>query len=394
MTGPCSGTGVGVAKPGFAATQFIGPGAIGGALAALAGWEGAAVGAAIGALTFELATFCPSGPPTPPTFTAADISALLAPWDIIPYGTAAAKMRDFLGGVFWPLLCDCSGGASVVAAPSTYPTGGLSATTPVVTAVPGCFDFLYTSTSATSGSTNRGGPNLPPGLVPTAFVYHCVGTPGTGTTAGIFSWTFEQVDASNTTLSSATVGVATPNGVVDKTVSASPGVASIRLTQTLATGNYTQAIVGSTITAFCNGVLPGATVQPCCPPDPATQAQLDAILSMVTLIQRQAVPFGYIASTAHSGLTGAGGFDIPALVGVKVNVTTIPSSLGSEGTSPAEYFDLGWITFGTADGFPHSIRIIHATQLELPPRCSAFTHLDYDLHPGVVVTITELEREP
>jgi len=115
---------------------------------------------------------------------------------------------------------------------------------------------------------------------------------------------------------------------------------------------------------------------------------------MVTLIQRQAVPFAYVASTAHSGLSGAGSLSISGLLGIKVAVTTLPAQLGSQGTSPAEYFDMGWLTFGTLDGYPQSYRLERSAQILLPNLCSAFTSLDYDLHPGVVVTITELLREP
>jgi len=62
--------------------------------------------------------------------------------------------------------------------------------------------------------------------------------------------------------------------------------------------------------------------------------------------------------------------------------------------SPDEHFDLGFLTFGTPDGYPTSIRIDHNPQLALPARCGAYTDLAYTLHPGVVATITELRREP
>ena len=135
-------------------------------------------------------------------------------------------------------------------------------------------------------------------------------------------------------------------------------------------------------------------MQPCCPPDTSTQAYLDVITRQLNLIQRQLVPFAYIASTAHAGLSGAGTFAIQGLLGVKVNVTTIPTPIGREGTSPTEYFDMGFLTFGTPDGYDHSVRLERSQQIILPARCSAFTTFAYDLHPGVVVTVTELVREP
>lgn len=115
---------------------------------------------------------------------------------------------------------------------------------------------------------------------------------------------------------------------------------------------------------------------------------------MVTLIQRQSVPFAYVPSTAHAGLSGAGTLSISGLLGVKIAVTTLPGAIGRKSTTPEEIFDAGFITFGTPDGYPSSYRLEHHPQLILPARCSAFTQLAYDLHPGVVITITELLREP
>lgn len=137
-----------------------------------------------------------------------------------------------------------------------------------------------------------------------------------------------------------------------------------------------------------------SNVLPCCPPDVTTQAYLDLILQAVTLIQRQSVPFGYVSGTAHAALSGAGAIAIGGLLGAKVDLTTIPGSYGREGTSPTEFFDLGFVTFGTADGFPSSYRLGKQSNLFLPARCGAYTVLDYDLAPGVVATITELVREP
>jgi len=75
-------------------------------------------------------------------------------------------------------------------------------------------------------------------------------------------------------------------------------------------------------------------------------------------------------------------------------MTLGPGFLGQEGTSPTEYFDAGFLTWGTPDGWPQSFRLDHDPTLNFPRRAGLFTTLDYDLHPGVTVTITELVREP
>jgi hypothetical protein len=132
-----------------------------------------------------------------------------------------------------------------------------------------------------------------------------------------------------------------------------------------------------------------------------TTALLEQILTgvqravaQITLVQRQAVPFDYVTSTTHTGLSGAGAISISGLLGIKINLTTLPLSYGVEGTSPPLHFDLGFVTFGTVDGFGQAVRVDRNPQVILPPRCSAFTDLDYDLAPGVVATITELVRAP
>jgi hypothetical protein len=120
---------------------------------------------------------------------------------------------------------------------------------------------------------------------------------------------------------------------------------------------------------------------------------LQQILGIVTLLQRQIAPFAYIASTVHAGLTGSGSFAIQGLLGVKLALTSIPAGIGNIAGTPQEFFDVGFVTFGSPDGYDHSVRIEHNPQITLPPRCSAFTTFGYSLPPGVVVDVTELIRE-
>lgn len=159
------------------------------------------------------------------------------------------------------------------------------------------------------------------------------------------------------------------------------------------TGTSTDTVTVQ-VTEWCNGVGPNQSTQQCCPTDPSVLAKLDQIMTLVTLVQRQAVPFGYILGAVHPGLSGAGAISINGLLGVKVAVTTLPASYGVAGTSPPEHFDLGFVTFGTPDGFPSAYRLTRNPQIMTPRFCSAYTDLDYDLAPGVIVTITEIKREP
>ncbi len=407
MTGPCSGAGVGVARAGFAPLQYIGPAAIGGALASLSGWAGAGVGAAIGSLAYDLTTFCPGGPPAMPSFTIADIAALLSPIPTTARNTAAGKLSDFLGSVFWSQLCECATGAPVIAPLADYPAGGPQ-TTPVTPTNPNC-EGLLNSNSTTGPWRSEDDPFIldvhagdtinPAGYIrwptssPTSFLITLKNTTVIAPGASVsFRWEQRVVYSTGFTLGSPGAVLAPDTSQV-VVVPALSGNTLLEIYVDAVTGTGTASLHGTMLEAFCNGDAPGGPQQPCCPPDAATQAQLDAILAMVTLIQRQAVPFGYVPGTAHAGLSGAGVIGITGLVGCKVDITTLPSQLGRRG-DPLELFDAGFITFGTADGYPSAFRLERNPLLLLPPRASAYTDLSYDLHPGVVVTITELVREP
>jgi len=405
VTGPCSGSGVGTPKPGLSGLQYVGPAAIGGALAGLSGWSGAAVGASIGLLTFELSTFCPNGPPAMPTFSAADIANIL----YLPYlPTSAAslqKLRDFVSNLMWPLLCECSTGTSTLGAPSAFPSGGNQA---LVVGVPntncqglqnpfgsGPYVAPVGLGTYTAGSTSNPLAYVTyPTAIPTSFriTVHNQIVSGAGVT---MFFAYEQRTAYSTSHS---LGVPSftvaPGATQVVTVTADPTKSIFELWVDNSTGAGGSKIDGSTIEAFCGGAAPGGTQQPCCPPDAATQAQLDQILQLVTIIQRQAAPFAYVYGTNHAALSGHGSFAVSGLLGVSVDVTTLPSSYGQRDGSPVELFDLGFVTLGTADGYETSRRIDHDGSLVLPPQAGAFTSVGYSLSPGVVVAIRELVREP
>jgi hypothetical protein len=392
VVAPCSGGGVGTPNAAFAAMQFIGPGAIGGALAGLSGWAGAGVGALIGVLAFDLSTFCPGGPNPMPTFGATDILELFDPMGGVTYQAAVTKFRDFLGNVFWPQLCHCVGGASAIPSPATYPANGPQSPPPASTGTP-CLTVLTLGPQAIGPSISyAGGGNywLGQNVTLIRVVSTAVASgPDTGYDLG-FTWyggvmcgTF--ISSEDVTIHAGTTTTlkVPPTGACSLTLKHGAGTT---------TGNYTGAT--ENCDGFCGGGVPSVPFQQCCPTDPVLQAQLDAILSLITLVQRQLAPFAYIASTAHVGLAGTGTLAVQGLLGVKVECTTIPPSLGVEFGNPDEHFDMGDITWGTVDGYPQSVRLEHAKQLSMPELAGAFTSLAYNLHPGVVATITELVREP
>jgi hypothetical protein len=162
--------------------------------------------------------------------------------------------------------------------------------------------------------------------------------------------------------------------------------------------NHTgSATVNSTLTIelrfFCGSTQP-TIQQDCCPPDPILAAQVQSILQLVTLIQRQSVPFAYIASTVHSGLTGSGEITVEGLIGARVLVTSEPFGESEQAGHPDAIAGVGWLNWGNADGWLRREFIGASPIVSLPTSAGQFTRIGYSLEPGAEVTITELVREP
>src|SRR5260370_24976068 len=115
---------------------------------------------------------------------------------------------------------------------------------------------------------------------------------------------------------------------------------------------------------------------------------------MVTLIQRQQVPFAYVPGTVHPNLANTGELTVQGLLGVKLQPTIIPTTIGSEEGDPLEYFDMGWICWGTADGFDNRERLTHSPQLSLPNLASTFPPIGYSFPPRLRDTIPYLLPQP
>jgi len=407
VTGPCSGAVVGVPRPGFADFQYVGPAAIGGALAGLSGWAGAGVGAAIGALTYDLSTFCPNGPPAMPTFSAADIAALLSPIDFGGRTAAALKFNDFIGNLFWDRLCECPGGTTTIGSPSSYPSGaGQVVNVPQGVLV--CKEINlpqqnYGTSSVTpyyygtgTASTTIDDVGIPAGATQMSVIMtaHSVGAShysGSGT--------FQFRNASHTAMTSVSGSVASAGspggaaGPLTGSIAVPAGAVYLRIQIGKDTAGTVTDQFSANVKLYCNG-LPGQTLASCCAPDPGTQMLLEQILSMVTLVQRQSAPFAYVYGANHTALSGDGEITVFGLIGVSVDVTTLPSYYGSADGSPVKHFGLGYVQLGTADGYDHSRQVDFDGTLMIPPVAGAFTKIGYSLSPGVVVSIRELVREP
>lgn len=117
--------------------------------------------------------------------------------------------------------------------------------------------------------------------------------------------------------------------------------------------------------------------------------------TMVDLIQRQEVPFGYILGTTHPGLTGSGTISVQGLLGLAVHLSTVPGFWGLSSDYPQRYIPAPATTaVGTANG-DQDTHFFHLTdELWFPVDMGAMTHVRYEFKPGCVGSITELIREP
>jgi hypothetical protein len=117
------------------------------------------------------------------------------------------------------------------------------------------------------------------------------------------------------------------------------------------------------------------------------------ILSLVTLFQRQAVPFAYIEGATHSSLTGTGSLTVQGLLGVKVQSHSIPSDAGRDPGTPENVWLDSWINWGNADGFTPRELISTDSHLSIPAAAGQFTTIGYTLRPGLTIDVVELKRE-
>jgi hypothetical protein len=355
--------------------------------------------ALIAAQTYDLLQFCATDPPSMPTFTALEVASFLAGPSNPLFDGVNAKVVAMVANYLWPTFCQCvTGPTPPTPGPLSEPSGALTVDPPVSVFAPptnqscsqaGAFSFGPFTTN--SNFLNGPFPIGALGVTSVTWDFHNLPQGGVHTDMNRRVVYYD---------SQLNVLFTTPN------IHVASG-AHVTRTDTVPAGTFQYGVFcwldsaggtdGEDDNAgwFCGpGTGALAPIPSPCTTDPAVLALLNQILELSTIIQRQAVPFAYIHGAVHSGLSGAGLFAIQGLLGVKVSIASMPGSLGQEGTIPPFFFDAGFITFGTADGYPHSIRVERIEQIALPSRCSAFTQLAYDLHPGVVITITEIRREP
>lgn len=397
MTAVCPSGGASEPKPGFAAALQITPYGIGALLNNVPTPWAVALALGLGTVVYELNTFCLVDPPTLPTLVLQDGIDLLHPEILGPYLTARQKFQDFVGYYAWYQFCQChTGTATPPGTPQAEPTGWPQ-TDPTGAGLP-------TKTQ-------------PCHITPTSTVSVSTGSNGFATTQQHwtnFDLTWIEVVADSSVSSG--VGCTIVEKLVfhdiNQTILQSVNFtiantqASTKYEFPVPANAYYYEIApvsqsGSGISTvhhfqnwFCGGQVPNQDVTPCCPPDPTLLGMLAQINAAVQLIQRQSAPFGYVYGTNHTGLGSNGSLAVSGLIGVSVELTTVPASYGSAAGTPDEIFDAGFVTLGTTDGYEKSRRLDHTEVLFVPPQAGVFTTIGYTLKPGIVASIRELVREP
>jgi hypothetical protein len=376
----------------------------------------------LGFITYDLSTMCSEDPPALPTITSDDALALLNPYEPLPYIAALDKFRQLVQVYAWYEFCECVGATTPApptppSAPSGWPTfDPPSIPRPINTY---CWDSsatfyrnelpsftdpntghpLYEVTSRllpTIGGSFvevTGGPARPSYLIPPDTVAYTVDITSNADVYGGYQPLFNVKPrdiAGN--IVGGTSEDAGPLGTTWTRRHVLPSTAQQIYISYHGELGSTNANLTFRIRFECAS---GATIeQPCCPPDATLEGILQTILANVTLIQRQSVPFAYIRSTVHTGLSGDGHITVQGLIGCLVQLTTTPANVGVELADPLVYWEAGWINWGNADGSSPRQRITASPQLSLPGAAGQYTRIGYSLPVGVVATITELVREP
>jgi len=376
------------------------------------GWLTAPAIAGVSSLIqLHLPSFCAADPPADPGMTAADVLALITMTPTATPTGAIAKLVQLLERLAWPQFCQCLTATTPAVTPPSAPSGLPAINPPQYLPAPAaatpCQTYpQFTTPAMTTVDSNiwnllTGGHNT--SVPPIGFT----NIPG-GTTTVEIKATNNVVGGTNKSISffiiaQGPTGVSLGSGqtiaiasgaTVDAFYTVPAGAASVDATIFTAGG---APLTTNTLTfqafAWC-GALPGQGQSACCPPDPSLQAILTQILTLVTLTQRQGVPFAYVPGTVHAGLTGTGTVAVSGILALAAQATTLPTQLGQVAGTPPRVFELGWLSLGTADGYEQPVFLDAQNQLIVPRSAGLVTTVGYSLHSGVTLTLTELLREP
>lgn len=343
---------------------------------------------------FVLSTFCASDPPAFSNLTTAEANALLQlDYASGNFASGLAKLPNIFANAIWNYSCECTSG-SYTPPTVSQPSGTTVVVQPVAGTNAPCFTRTSFTLSYGTSISHIGqvfysageSPSVPTSMT-LQLLQQTQSVPGSPSATMQCLW-------ATTAGTNATLNLTVPAGWPPTYTLNIPWLgtpsSSFQVNDTWAGSGSGSGTFKMTLNAYC-GDTPNQT--PCCPPDAATQGYLDSILRMVTLIQRQQVPFSYILGTVHPSLTGNGQIGVQGLLGCKVMPASVPGWAGVQVGDPDTLWLDSWINWGNDDGWTAREFLRSAPYISLPPYAGQFTKLGYSLAPGLSVDITELVRE-
>ena len=392
MTALCPGGGSSSPKTGAAAVTTYSAGLLADLLVTVGSPWLIPVIPLLGLAPLVLASFCATDPPAMPVFTSAETNAILNLTFGANFDSGLTKAAAVVLNAIWGQSCKCDVGTAAVPSPPAIPAGTPIFQAPTPNAAQPCDARTITPTNLTFGNSLYRYEQLNPGYNITAFSVNIVQSVFSAPGCSV-QWTISWFAlASSVTPTRTDTFTLTPTQTYNFAFTAPPNTTAVEIS-CLGLGLSGITNIADSYQLWCNGTLPGSVQSPCCPPDASTQAYLDIIVKQLTLVQRQLAPFAYIHGTAHAGLSGIGQFSVSGLLGLAVAVTTLPARAGATAGDPITIYDAGWVNVGTADGWSPR-QFITSNPTIIKPVSGDVTLVGYSIPADVVMTITELVREP
>lgn len=344
---------------------------------------------------YTIATVCATDPPAAPSISDADVDALGNPLGFL---LTRQKFDDFIANAVWSKFCACNGVAGVDYCTYISNTYNGSA---------------YGTSALPPGSAYQNNPAVPVNQWHLQIVFDCpagidfyweVYGPGlpeatwTGRTGTSFAGPLiierdlpSQWAANSGAFVVAPVNTSDRAAFVGKSVTWKFKNTAVQPSCSAAPITYPTPTAPTLPTTPTYPTPTACTTDQLCKMLQTVSDQLKANTDLVTLIQRQGVPFAYIPAGTFAGLTGSGEVAVSGILAVSVDASDHPLTSVEFG-HPSERFDNGWINLGDADGWFARVQLgPHPT---LIPSVPAFvTKVGYTLPPGVTATLRTFKRE-
>jgi hypothetical protein len=348
----------------------------------------------VGLAPLELNVFCATDPPSMPSFTSDESDALLQLRFGSDFDSGLSKLVDLAKRLIWNEACECDSGTATAPVPPTPPSGTPIIQVPAVSNTP-CGSYTAFGPSNVQSFSSGGSrfdlmtaPWTIPKVTSALVTFHT----SIQTGAGIGLVLILSVrNSANATLGPKLTVTLPVTGTTQVVIPIPTGGDRLWMQYDPPGGTTRIENIDWVVDYYCGPTL--GTAGDCCT-DPLVLSGIENILRVVTLIQRQNVAFGSIDKASHTGVSGDGELDIQGLIGVRVDVTTLPSRAGVSAGDPNTIWGIGWVRFGTADAWSGRQFIDADPWQSLPTQAGIYTRLGYSIPADVEVTLVELEREP